>query len=84
MEWMAKEETFLLKGIVTKINPNDKFTVKTEFNGKPHEITATLSGNIRKFRIRIAVGDSVTVCITPYDIKQGRITFRNKENEKVQ
>ena len=78
---MTKEETFLVKGTVIKINPNDRFIVKTEINGREHQIIATLSGNIRKFRIRIAQGDNVTVCVSPYDITQGRITFRNKENQ---
>jgi len=76
---MAKEETFLVKGTVTKINPNDRFTIEIDFNGKKKEIIATLSGSIRKFRIRIANGDNVTVCMTPYDLNQGRITFRNKK-----
>ena len=33
---------------------------------------------MRKHFIRIAVGDTVTVEISPYDLEKGRITFRHK------
>jgi translation initiation factor IF-1 len=33
---------------------------------------------MRKHFIRIAVGDKVTVAISPYDLEKGRITFRHR------
>ncbi len=71
---MSKEELIEFKGIVTEILPG-KFRVKLE-NG--HEIIAHNSGKIKKNKIRILMGDSVNVEMTPYDLSQGRITFRNK------
>jgi translation initiation factor IF-1 len=33
---------------------------------------------MRKNRIRVLTGDKVTVEMTPYDLKRGRITYRFK------
>jgi translation initiation factor IF-1 len=43
-----------------------------------HEILCHISGKMRKHFIRIAVGDKVTVEISPYDLEKGRITFRHR------
>ena len=44
-----------------------------------HEITAYLSGKMRKHRIRILAGDKVTLEMSPYDLTKGRINFREKD-----
>jgi translation initiation factor IF-1 len=51
------------------------FQVKLE-NG--HVVLAHVSGKIRMNFIRILPGDKVTVELTPYDLKRGRITYRFK------
>jgi translation initiation factor IF-1 len=33
---------------------------------------------MRKNRIRVLVGDKVTIEMTPYDLSKGRIIFREK------
>ncbi len=71
---MAKEDLVEFKGHVTELLPNS-FRVKLE-NG--HEIIAHSSGKIRKNRIKILLGDNVTVEMTPYDLTKGRITLRHK------
>ena len=43
-----------------------------------HVILAHTSGKMRKHRIRILLGDKVTVEMTPYDLTKGRITHREK------
>jgi translation initiation factor IF-1 len=43
-----------------------------------HEILAHVSGKMRKFSIKIAIGDKVKVELSPYDLTKGRITYRNK------
>ena len=71
---MAKEENILtFSGIVTDLLPNATFRVKLE-NG--HEIVAHAAGKLRKNRIRVLQGDRVTVDVSAYDLKKGRITFR--------
>mgnify|MGYP005697350737 FL=1 len=72
---MAKEEMIEFKGKVTELLPNATFRVKLENN---HEILAHSSGKLKKNRIRVLVGDTVLVQVTPYDLTRGRITFRLK------
>jgi len=72
---MAKEELMEMSGEVTELLPNAMFRVKLE---NDHEILAHTSGKMRKNRIRVLVGDRVTVEMTPYDLTKGRITFRFK------
>nr|ANB40205.1 translational initiation factor 1 [Koshicola spirodelophila] len=62
-----------LKGVITQNLSNDKFRVRLE-NGV--QVIGHLSGKIRKNRIRILVGDTVTVELSPYDLSKGRIVFR--------
>jgi len=63
------------EGQVTEALPNIHFRVKLD-DGK--EILAHLSGRLRIHRIRILPGDRVTVEISPYDDKRGRIVYRGK------
>jgi len=72
---MAKEEMLEFNGTVTELLPNAMFRVKLENN---HEILAHTSGKLRKNRIRVLTGDKVLVEVTPYDLTNGRITFRLK------
>ncbi|HAG52366.1 MAG TPA: translation initiation factor IF-1 [Alphaproteobacteria bacterium] len=75
---MAKQDLIELEGIVSDSLPGDKFKVTLE-NG--HEVLAHISGKIRKNSIRILVGDAVSLEMTPYDLNQGRITFRHKDKK---
>lgn len=72
---MAKEELIHFQGVVLENLPNAMFRVELE-NG--HEIIGHAAGKLRKFRIRLMVGDKVDVEMTPYDLSKGRITFRYK------
>ncbi len=72
---MAKEEVLTFTGTVTEKLPNAMFRVQLE-NG--HEILAHTAGKMRKFRIRVMVGDKVEIEMTPYDLTKGRISFRHK------
>ena len=70
---MSKEEILEFKGKVTDLLPNAMFKVELENGAK---ILAHTAGKLRKNRIRVLQGDSVTVEISPYDLQKGRITFR--------
>ena len=72
---MAKEEQIEMEGTIVDTLPNTMFRVELD-NG--HVVTAHISGKMRKYFIRIAVGDRVTVEMSPYDLTKGRITFRHK------
>ena len=66
----------LLKfGIVLEALPSANFRVKLD-DGK--EALCHLAGKLRIYRIKILPGDKVTVEMTPYDEKRGRIVYRGK------
>jgi translation initiation factor IF-1 len=70
-----KEEKIEVEGTVIEALPGTQFRVELD-NG--HEVLAYLSGKMRKYYIRILLGDRVRVEISPYDLKRGRITYRYK------
>jgi len=73
---MAKDDIVEMEGIVEKVLPATMYNVKLA-NG--HRVLAHISGKMRKNFIRIAIGDRVTVEISPYDLTKGRISFRHRE-----
>ncbi|MCC7300459.1 MAG: translation initiation factor IF-1 [Verrucomicrobia bacterium] len=73
---MAKDDVIEIEGVVEKVLPATMYHVKLS-NG--HSILAHISGKMRKHFIRIAIGDRVTVEISPYDLTKGRIAFRHRD-----
>jgi len=73
---VAKEEPIILQGKVTQVLPGTMFRVALP-NG--HEVLAHISGRVRKNFIRISVGDSVRMEMSPYDLGKARIIFRDRE-----
>ncbi|MFA5052646.1 MAG: translation initiation factor IF-1 [Parcubacteria group bacterium] len=63
----------VVTGVVIEALPATTFKVKLA-DGK--EILAYLSGKMRKHHIRIVQGDTVSVEMTPYDDRRGRISRR--------
>jgi translation initiation factor IF-1 len=74
-DYVAKQESIQCEGKVTEVLPDQNFRVLLE-NG--HTVLAYATGKMSKFRIRVLVGDLVTVEVSPYDLSRGRITFRHK------
>lgn len=72
---MAKEDAIEVEGVVVEPLPNAMFRVELD-NG--HKILAHISGKMRMHYIKILPGDKVTVELSPYDLKRGRITYRAK------
>jgi translation initiation factor IF-1 len=70
-----KEEAIEVEGTVVEPLPNAFFRVELA-NG--HKVLARVSGKIRMHFIRILPGDRVLVELSPYDLSQGRITYRYK------
>ena len=68
-----KEEKIEVEGTITEALPGTQFRVVLE-NG--HEVLAYLSGKMRRYYIRILLGDKVKVEMSTYDITRGRITYR--------
>ena len=70
---MAKNDKLEVEGTIIELLPNTQFKVELD-NG--HQVLAYLSGRMRKYYIRILLGDRVRVEMTPYDLARGRITYR--------
>jgi len=74
-EQNSKSEPIKVEGRVIEALPNAFFKVVLD-DGK--EITGFLSGKMRLNRIKILPGDKVTMEMSPYDDKKGRIVYRLK------
>ncbi len=71
---MSKDDLIQFTGTVLELLPNATFRVKLE---NDHVIIAHTSGRMRKNRIRILLGDKVTIEMTPYDLTKGRVIHRH-------
>jgi translation initiation factor IF-1 len=72
---MPKEDAIEIEGVVDEILPGGQFRVRIEGDRMVLVYTA---GKMRKNRIRTAVGDRVTIEMTPYDLTRGRLVFRHR------
>jgi translation initiation factor IF-1 len=68
-----KEEKLELEGEVVEALRNRMFRIKLD-NG--HETLGYTAGKMRRYRIRIFLGDRVKVELSPYDLTRGRIVYR--------
>lgn len=72
---MPKEEPIKVDGVVLETLPGATFQVKLD---QGHVVLAHISGRMRMNFIKILPGDKVTVELSPYDLKRGRIIYRYK------
>jgi translation initiation factor IF-1 len=70
-----RDDHLNLEGVVTNVFAGGQFEVETETGAK---VRAQLCGRMRKYRIRVILGDRVTVALSPYDLTHGMIVFRAK------
>jgi translation initiation factor IF-1 len=70
-----KQEKIEVMGTVKEALKGTKFRVELD-NG--HEVLAYPSGKMRRYYIRILLGDRVKVELSPYDLDRGRIIYRYK------
>ncbi len=70
---MPKKDAIRIDATVLEALPNAVFRVALE---NKHEVLAHVSGKMRMNFIRILPGDTVTVELSPYDLKRGRIVLR--------
>jgi len=71
---MAKNN-YKKTGIVLEALPSTNFLVKLDTG---EEILAHLAGRLRINRIKVLAGDRVTVEMSEYDDKRGRIVYRGR------
>ena len=76
---MSREDHIELEGVVTAVS-HGIYTVAVKLEGKeePVLVTCTLGGRLRQNFIRVLLNDQVTIEVSPYDLKNGKITYRKK------
>ena len=73
---VKEEEKIQVEGTVEEALPGTQFKVRLD---NDHEVLAYLSGKMRKYYIRILLGDRVRIEMSPYDLNRGRIVYRYKK-----
>jgi translation initiation factor IF-1 len=68
-----KEEKVEFEGEVTEALPNRMFRIQLD-NG--HETLGYVGGRLKRYRIRVMLGDRVRIELSPYDLTRGRIVYR--------
>jgi translation initiation factor IF-1 len=71
---LAKEEGFVLEGVVVDLLPNAMFRI--QLNGTEKVVIGIISGRMRQNKIKILTGDLVDIEFSPYDLDRGRIIKR--------
>ena len=70
---MSKQQVLTMDGVAKEALSNARFLVELD-NG--YEVQATISGKMRQKYIKVLAGDRVRVEFSPYDLTQGRISYR--------
>ncbi|MCY4087155.1 MAG: translation initiation factor IF-1 [Actinomycetia bacterium] len=70
-----KEEKIEMDGEVVEAFRNGMYKIQLD-NG--HETLGYTAGKMRRYRIKILLGDRVKVELSPYDLDRGRIVYRHR------
>ncbi len=70
-----KGQSIEMEGVVEEALSNGMFRVRLD---NDVVVLGHLAGRLRKFRIRVLLGDRVTIDLSPYDLTRGRITYRKR------
>ncbi len=70
-----RDDHVKLEGMISQVFAGGQFEVSTDAGAT---VRAQLCGRMRKFRIRVILGDRVTVALSPYDLSHGMIVYRAK------
>jgi translation initiation factor IF-1 len=69
----GKEEKVELEGEVIEALRNRMYRIQLD-NG--HETLGYMAGRMKRYRIRIMLGDRVKIELSTYDLARGRIVYR--------
>ena len=70
-----KEEKIEMEGEIIESLRNRMFKIRLD-NG--HEMLGYTAGRMKRYRIRMLLGDRVRIELSPYDLDRGRIVYRLK------
>jgi translation initiation factor IF-1 len=71
----VKEEKIEFEGEIIEALGGGMYRIELD---NKHEVLGYTAGKMRKFRIRISLGDKVKVEVSPYDLNRGRIVYRHR------
>lgn len=74
----SDEDLIQWEGTITQVYQGGNFEVEITENDKTFKLKAHLAGKLRRHRIRVVLGDKVTVEVSHHDMSNGRIMFRHK------
>ena len=72
---MSKDDLASIDGKITDLRGGGSYLITLD-NG--HAVSAKLCGKMKKFKIKVVVGDRVTVGLSPYDMTNGLILHRHR------
>jgi translation initiation factor IF-1 len=72
---VSRDDNVKVEGTVVKVHSGGMYQVETD-DGR--SIRTKLSGRMSRFRIKVLLGDRVTVALSPYDLTHGLIVYRGK------
>ncbi|HEX9637428.1 MAG TPA: translation initiation factor IF-1 [Acidobacteriota bacterium] len=70
---MSRDDLLEIEGTVTEVLGGGNFRVKCD---QGPVVLARLSGRMKRYHIRVVLGDRVKVGVSPYDLTHGFITYR--------
>ncbi|NQT55324.1 MAG: translation initiation factor IF-1 [Desulfobacteraceae bacterium] len=70
---MSRDDLIKLEGTVKKVLGGGTMEIQCDNN---ITVRGVLSGRMKKYRIKVMVGDRVQVSVSPYDTSHGLITYR--------
>ncbi len=70
---LSKDDLIQLEGVVSRVLGGGTMEIECD-----NDITVrgVLSGRMKKYRIKVMVGDKVQISVSPYDTSHGLITYR--------
>ena len=74
-----KRQRLEVTGTVVEALPNAMFHVNLDTG---QQVLAYLSGRMRRYYIKVLLGDRVRVELSPYDLEKGRIVYRYRARQE--
>ena len=71
-----KRQRLEVMGTIVEALPNTMFRVELDTG---QDVLAYLCGKMRRYYIKVLLGDRVKVELSPYDLEKGRIVYRYKK-----
>jgi translation initiation factor IF-1 len=72
---LSREDLIQLEGKITRVLGGGIMEIECD---NDVTVKGRLSGRMKKYRIKVMVGDRVQVSVSPYDPSHGLITYRMK------